>query len=105
MEQNILLAQLKKNPNLFVFFQERESTLPAAISDTLSTDKGTLFYVLTVAGEDGIPPSSDERSTPDSSNAVGSTFITEAATPPASQPEYILSINIADQELVNIKKR
>ncbi len=31
-----------------------------AVSEVLATAKGTTFYVLTVAGEHGIPPEADQ---------------------------------------------
>ncbi|XP_069121816.1 LOW QUALITY PROTEIN: coiled-coil domain-containing protein 180-like [Argopecten irradians] len=84
---------------------ERESTLPAAITETLSTDKGTLFYVLTVAGEHGVPPGSDESSDEVVSSPQEPLFLTEAPQTSESQPEYIRAIDISDKLLLDVKRR
>ncbi|XP_021341706.1 coiled-coil domain-containing protein 180-like isoform X3 [Mizuhopecten yessoensis] len=81
---------------------ERESTLPAAITETLSTDKGTLFYVLTVAGEHGVPPGSDEEVVSSPRELL---FLTETPQVSESQPEYIRAIDIPDKLLLDVKRR
>ncbi|XP_033732294.1 coiled-coil domain-containing protein 180-like isoform X1 [Pecten maximus] len=84
---------------------ERESTLPAAITETLSTDKGTLFYVLTVAGEHGVPPGSDESADEVVSSPQEPLFLTETPQTAGSQPDYIRAIDIPEKLLLDIKRR
>ena len=46
---------------LLTTFQTRGSPLPTAVSEVLSTAKGSTFYVLTVAGDHGIPAEAEEK--------------------------------------------
>ncbi|KAK3086983.1 hypothetical protein FSP39_000010 [Pinctada imbricata] len=80
----------------------RESTLPEAVSEILNTDKGTVFYVLTEAGEYGIPPEKEKSTL---SEADGTTFMTEVQRAPQSIPEYIQKIDLEDGLLIDVKKK
>ena len=44
-----------------MFLQKAGSPLPSAVSAVLSTAKGSTFYILTEAGEYGIPPETEDK--------------------------------------------
>ncbi|KAJ8300120.1 hypothetical protein KUTeg_021639 [Tegillarca granosa] len=80
--------------------KSKEATLPEAVSEILSTDKGTVFYVLTVAGEYGVPPESELE---DAKRQATTTFITEDEE--SVIPDYVINIDIPSTELLEIKKK
>ena len=83
---------------LICIFQDKD--LPAAVSEVLSTAKGTTFYVLTVAGEHGI---SAEKSKVDQKPGSPA-FMTEVKTP-EEKPSYLRKIEIPEALLMEIKKK
>lgn len=70
----------------------------------LQTKKGTTFYVLTVAGEHGIP--AEKAKTSDDKAADVPAFMTEVSGLSArdGKPDYIASIDIPESTLIEIKK-
>ena len=82
--------------------------LPSAISEVLQTSKGTTFYVLTVAGEHGIPPEKSPAREADKQEDGGtSAFLTEVSNLSGEQdrkPDYIRNIDIPESVLVDVKK-
>ena len=80
-------------------FQDKD--LPAAVSEVLSTAKGTTFYVLTVAGEHGI---SAEKSKEGEKKPGSPAFMTEVKTP-EEKPSYLRKIEIPEALLMEIKKK
>ena len=77
--------------------------LPSAVNEVLSTNKGTTFYVLTVAGEHGIPPGKPVET----EKAAGtSAFMTEVSgVSREDKPNYLRSIDVHDSLLIEIKKQ
>ncbi len=75
-------------------FQKATSPLPLAVKEVLSTARGTTFYVLTVAGEYGIPP--------DDAKGQQKAFLTES--PSGGKPVYIENVDVSDDFIVEIKK-
>ena len=80
-----------------------------AVSEVLSTTKGTTFYVLTVAGEHGVP---EEKIEPKDEEAKGEadtspTFRTEneAGDTKPSKPAFISSVDVDEDFVVDIKKK
>ncbi|KAI8518615.1 hypothetical protein Bbelb_046320 [Branchiostoma belcheri] len=71
------------------------SPLPAVIHEVLTTKKGTSFYVLTEAGEHGIPPEADATSEP--------VFLTESETK-EDLPAYIENVKLFKSLFVELKK-
>ncbi|XP_066293451.1 coiled-coil domain-containing protein 180-like [Branchiostoma lanceolatum] len=71
------------------------SPLPAVIHEVLTTKKGTSFYVLTEAGEHGIPPEADSTSEP--------VFLTESETK-EDLPAYIENVKLFKSLFVALKK-
>ena len=105
--------------------QSTESVKPtltaAAVAEILRTERGTTFYVLTVAGDHGVPEDAEgetkEKEAGDKDDeeppANGGAFVTEA--PPAegkgeaevveeSKPEYISCVDIPLSNIVEAKK-
>nr|XP_022322517.1 coiled-coil domain-containing protein 180-like isoform X4 [Crassostrea virginica] len=84
----------------------KENSLPEAVSEILATERGTLFYVLTEAGEYGIPPEKEtpaqEKERPD---GEGTAFMTEVDIPAPSKPEYIQKIDVDEAVLTEVKKK
>ncbi|XP_052220939.1 coiled-coil domain-containing protein 180-like isoform X2 [Dreissena polymorpha] len=87
--------------------------IPSAINEVLQTKKGTMFYVLTVAGEHGIPAEyggvSERRGR--SMSVVEATddpaFMTEVSGLSEDQdwrPDYIKTIDVPESLLVEIRK-
>ncbi|CAH1787861.1 unnamed protein product [Owenia fusiformis] len=72
--------------------------VPMAVSEVLSTAKGTTFYVLTVAGEHGV-------SSPAPGDRPGSTsaFLTQGEEPTESLPPYLSSIDVPKSLIMEIK--
>ncbi|XP_056009695.1 coiled-coil domain-containing protein 180-like isoform X3 [Ostrea edulis] len=84
----------------------KEGSLPEAVSEILSTEKGTLFYVLTEAGEYGIPPEKDTPTKEDTKEeGEGTTFMTEVEVPASSKAEYIQKIDVEESVLTDVKKK
>ncbi|XP_061169622.1 coiled-coil domain-containing protein 180-like isoform X3 [Saccostrea echinata] len=88
----------------------KEGSLPEAVSEILATEKGTLFYVLTEAGEYGIPPEKDvpakkEAKGEEEEGEDGTTFMTEVEVPAPSTPEYIQKIDVDEAILIDVKKK
>ncbi|XP_070532747.1 coiled-coil domain-containing protein 180-like [Ptychodera flava] len=71
--------------------EARRSPVPTAVKEVLSTAKGTMFYVLTVAGEHGIPDEGDQ-----------SVFITEPE--PTEVPLHLQNVQISDSLLLELRK-
>lgn len=98
------------------FFQKPSSSqLPLAVSEVLSTERGTTFYVLTVAGEHGIPQDSP-RSVPGTptkkskpatppKRSLTPAFMTEEAIVDDNMPEYIKSVDIPSSLLIEVRKK
>jgi len=86
-----------------------ESSLPLAVSEVLSTTKGTVFYVLTVAGEHGIPPEkeSPRAATPEDGEET-SAFLTQSESVNDAEkkelPRYLKTIHIDEDFIMDIKK-
>lgn len=88
------------------------SPIPQVVSEVLSTTKGTTFYVLTVAGEHGIPPEQDEQNpagdTQETVAQDAGTFLTEAPSGekggPSDKPEFIQSVDVPDDLIMEVKK-
>ena len=97
----------------------------AAVTEVLQTERGTTFYVLTVAGEYGVPEDAegedkDKEAGADKGDdeplAVGGAFVTEV--PPAEKegaeeeeeeeeefkPEYISCVDIPLSDILEVKK-
>ncbi|XP_002742433.1 coiled-coil domain-containing protein 180-like [Saccoglossus kowalevskii] len=70
--------------------EAKRSPVPTAVREVLSTDKGTTFYVLTVAGQHGLP------------DFDGSVFLTEADV--AELPPHIQNIQIMDELMFELRK-
>lgn len=84
----------------------KENSLPEAVSEILATERGTLFYVLTEAGEYGIPPEKDATSKDEKPEGEEAAFLTEVDVPvPPSKPEYIQKIDVEEAILIEVKKR
>ncbi|XP_065931470.1 coiled-coil domain-containing protein 180 isoform X4 [Magallana gigas] len=84
----------------------KENSLPEAVSEILATERGTLFYVLTEAGEYGIPPEKDAPSKDEKPEGEEAAFLTEVDAPvPPSKPEYIQKIDVEEAILIEVKKR
>lgn len=84
----------------------KENSLPEAVSEILATERGTLFYVLTEAGEYGIPPEKDAPSKDEKPEGEEVAFLTEVDAPvPPSKPEYIQKIDVEEAILIEVKKR
>ena len=91
-----------------ILFRFQAKDLPSAVNEVLSTNKGTLFYVLTVAGEHGIPP--DKPADKENQPGPGtSAFMTEVSglseVDTSSRPDYLKSIDVKDAFLIEIKKQ
>lgn len=86
--------------------QGKENSLPEAVSEILATERGTLFYVLTEAGEYGIPHEKDAPSKDEKPEGEEAAFLTEVDAPvPPSKPEYIQKIDVEEAILIEVKKR
>ncbi|XP_071097132.1 coiled-coil domain-containing protein 180-like [Haliotis cracherodii] len=91
------------------------SQLPLAVSEVLSTERGTTFYVLTVAGEHGIPQDSPrsvpgtptKRSVPATppKRLLTPAFMTEEPMVDDNMPEYIKSVDIPSSLLIEVRKK
>ena len=101
---------------------ETPKPILAAVTEVLQTERGTTFYVLTVAGEHGVPEDvegedKDKEEGADKGDdeplAVGGAFVTEV--PPAekegaeeeeeeSKPEYISCVDIPLSDILEVKK-
>nr|KAG5705811.1 hypothetical protein BaRGS_027470 [Batillaria attramentaria] len=85
-----------------------------AVADILSTEKGTTFYVLTVAGEHDVPKEDaekmekDDAADGDEPSSEGGTFMTEAEDSgereEESKPPHISSVDIPQTHIVDVKK-
>lgn len=78
------------------------------MSEVLTSAKGTTFYVLTVAGEHGVPPPSPKSQKDEAPEKAGETFVTEA--PPKEEaeeelPDYIKVANVSNSLLNDVKKQ
>ena len=97
---------------LFTFFYHFEmfvlyfqgTDLPGAINEVLQTKKGTTFYVLTVAGEHGIPAETSKPMGEKTEDPASAAFMTEVSGEIAPKPDYITSIEIPTSILNEIKK-
>jgi len=87
--------------------------VPGAISEVLQTRKGTTFYVITVAGEYGIPadtgPASPRQpdASPRSPRGAGGAFMTEVSGLSGerdSRPEFLRNVDVPEMLLNDIKK-
>ncbi|XP_046582645.1 coiled-coil domain-containing protein 180-like [Haliotis rubra] len=89
--------------------EKSSSQLPLAVSEVLSTERGTTFYVLTVAGEHGIPLSSEAspKSVPatPTKRSLTPAFMTEEQTNDDNMPEYIKNVDISSSLLIEIRKK
>ncbi|WAR30538.1 CC180-like protein [Mya arenaria] len=75
--------------------------LPGAISEVLQTKKGTTFYVVTVAGEHGIPAETSSPDKKDDSSGAGTAFMTELSSLSGEKdgrPDYIRMIDIPEKQ-------
>ena len=102
---------------------ETPKPILAAVTEVLQTERGTTFYVLTVAGEYGVPEDAegedkDKEAGADKGDdeplAVGGAFVTEV--PPAEKegaeeeeeeefkPEYISCVDIPLSDILEVKK-
>ncbi|XP_077986671.1 coiled-coil domain-containing protein 180-like [Glandiceps talaboti] len=70
--------------------EARRSPFPTAVKEVLSTAKGTMFYVLTVAGEHGIPDGEDN------------VFLTESEI--SELPSYVQNVQIDNALLIELRK-
>lgn len=98
-------------------FQPPKVTKPIAmaVAEVLSTLKGTTFYVLTVAGEHGIPEEDPQEQAAEHKEQLDSdvnesdgTFLTEmpdGAEVKDTMPEYLKAIDMSPSFLVDVKKR
>ena len=93
-----------------MYLQKSLSPLPLAVAEVLSTAKGTAFYVLTVAGDHGIPPESDapasDGKTEDRTSPDQTAFLTEVEVKEKDEekPVYIQSVDVADSVILQVKK-
>ncbi|KAL3871453.1 hypothetical protein ACJMK2_039450 [Sinanodonta woodiana] len=78
--------------------------LQAAVTEILSTQKGTTFYVLVEAGEHLAQEKSREKSKAGKSQPEGGAFLTEVDAGEEEKPDYITSIDIDNDLLAEIKK-
>nr|XP_022322519.1 coiled-coil domain-containing protein 180-like isoform X6 [Crassostrea virginica] len=99
-------GEISENTDTPIDFLGKENSLPEAVSEILATERGTLFYVLTEAGEYGIPPEKEtpaqEKERPD---GEGTAFMTEVDIPAPSKPEYIQKIDVDEAVLTEVKKK
>ena len=86
----------------YLFQAKAASPIPLAVKEVLSTAKGTTFYVLTVAGEHGIP--AEEDATTGGDPAVDSAFLTDEVPVDDGKPDYIVSVDVPDRFILQIKK-
>ncbi|KAL4219460.1 hypothetical protein ACF0H5_022039 [Mactra antiquata] len=88
--------------------KEMAKDLPSAINEVLQTNKGTAFYVLTVAGEHGIPAEKPSPRQPGkSADPSAGAFMTEVSnlsSDPDQRPDFIRTIDISESLLTEIKK-
>ncbi|XP_025113780.1 coiled-coil domain-containing protein 180-like isoform X2 [Pomacea canaliculata] len=85
-----------------------------AVAEVLSTSKGTTFYVLTVAGEHGIPEEDPQEQAAEHKEQLDSdvtesdgTFLTEmpvGSEVKDTMPEYLKAIDMSPSFLVDVKK-
>ena len=85
--------------HLLYEFQAKD--LPAAVSEILSTAKGTTFYVLTSAGAHGVPAG---KSQGQGKGSGGGAFLTEVSIT-EEKPEYLKNIELPQTLLMDIKNR
>ena len=86
----------------YLMYEFQAKDLPAAVSEILSTAKGTTFYVLTVAGAYGVPV---EKSSEGQGKGTGaSAFMTEVSMS-EEKPEYLKNIELPQTLLKEIKKK
>ncbi|KAK3581902.1 hypothetical protein CHS0354_024214 [Potamilus streckersoni] len=78
--------------------------LQTAVTEILSTQKGTTFYVLVEAGEHLAQEKSREKSKVGKSQPEGGAFMTEVDPGEEEKPDYITSIDIDNDLLSEIKK-
>lgn len=94
---------------------QEQSTTPVqslrfVVAEILSTEKGTTFYVLTVAAEHDALTESEESETTGAGgkpSAEAGAFMTEVATLAEeyeSKPQYISSVDIPLSHIVDVKK-
>lgn len=102
----IFFIKINWKESVNFYSQGKENSLPEAVSEILATERGTLFYVLTEAGEYGIPPEKDAPSKDEKPEGEEGAFLTEVDAPvPPSKPEYIQKIDVEEAILIEVKKR
>lgn len=98
----------KKPPVPKAVKKEPAKDLPSAMSEVLQTKKGTTFYVLTVAGEHGIPAEKPATQDTEKQEKAGtSAFMTEVSNMSSEadrKPDFIKTIDVPESVLIDIKK-